>query len=198
MLLLVAGLFLRSFAATVGVNPGLNVENLLTVAIHLPPEKYHDGVSISSFYKRLLEQANVLPGVKATGLVSQLPVTPGENPSENPDNPVTAGDRPIPPLTQWPMANYRYASAGYFRAAGIPFKAGQTFTERIGETREVIISENLAQRLWPNQSALGHQLRPFGNPRLQTVVGVVGAVHADSLIQEASMKIGRASCRGRV
>ena len=189
VLLLAFGLFLRSFAALLGVNPGLDVENLLTVGVNLPPEKYHDDMSISSFYKRLLDQASVLPGVRATGLVSQVPITPGENNSENPDNPVTAGDRPIPPVTQWPMANYRYASAGYFQAAGIPFKAGRTFTERVGDTREVIISENLAQRLWPAQSAIGRPLKPFGNSRLQTVVGVVGAVHAGSLIQEPSTMV---------
>ena len=189
VLLLTAGLFLRSFAAILGVNPGLNVENLLTVDIKLPPEKYQNDVSVFSFYQRLLEQTKVLPGVKATGLVSQLPVTPGENNSENPDNPVTAGDRATPPITQWPMANYRYASAGYFQAAGIPLKTGRTFTERVGDTREVIISENLVQRLWPGQNAIGRPLKPFGNPRLQTVVGVVGAIHGASLIQEPSMTV---------
>jgi putative ABC transport system permease protein len=189
VLLLGAGLFLRSFATILGVNPGLNAENLLTVDIKLPPEKYQNDVSVSSFYQRLLEQTRVLPGAKATGLVSQLPVTPGENNSENPDNPVTAADRPTPPITQWPMANYRYASAGYFQAAGIPLKTGRTFTERVGDTREVIISENLAERLWPGQSAIGRPLKPFGDPRLQTVVGVVGAIHGASLTQEPSMTV---------
>jgi putative ABC transport system permease protein len=189
VLLLTASLLLRSFATILGVNPGLNVENLLTVDIKLPPEKYQNDASVSSFYHRLLEQMKALPGVKTTGLVSQLPVTPGENNSENPDNPVTAGDRPTPPITQWPMANYRYASAGYFQAAGISLKTGRTFTERVGDTREVIISENLAERLWPGQGAIGRPLKPFGNSRLQTVVGVVGAVHGASLTQEPSMTV---------
>jgi putative ABC transport system permease protein len=196
VLLLAAGLLLRSFAVILGVNPGLNVENLLSVGIDLPPEKYHDDASISSFYKRLLEQAKALPGVKATGVVSQLPVAPGEDNSENPDNPVTAGDRPIPPVTQWPMANYRYASARYFQSAGIPLKAGRTFTEHVGDTREVIISENLAQRLWHGQSAIGRPLKQFGNSRLQTVVGVVGAVHGTSLTQESSMTVYFPSSNG--
>ena len=189
VLLLTAGLFLRSFVAALDVDPGLNANNLLTVDIKPPPENYRSDVSVSSFYQRLLEQTKVLPGVKGTGVVSQLPVTPGENSSENPDNPVTAGDRPTPPITQWPMANYRYASAGYFQAAGIPLKTGRTFIERVGDTREVIISENLAQRLWPGQDAIGRPLKPFGNPRIQTVVGVVGAVHGASLTQEPSITV---------
>ena len=68
--------------------------------------------------------------------------------------------------------------------------------ERVGDTREVIISQNLAERLWPGQSAIGRPLKPFGNARLQTVVGVVGAIHSASLTQEPSMTVYFPSSNG--
>ncbi|MBO0723229.1 MAG: ABC transporter permease, partial [Blastocatellia bacterium] len=77
----------------------------------------------------------------------------------------------------------------YFQAVGIPFKDGRSFTERIGDTREVIISENLAERLWPGQNAVGRPLKIYGNRSLQTVVGVVGAVHGASLTQQPPMMV---------
>jgi predicted permease len=100
VLLLTAGLLIRSFAAILGVNPGMKVENLLTLRINLPPDRYQQGKDVASFYKRLCEQASSLPGVKAASLISDLPLT-----GENNHNPATAGDRPAPPVTQWQMTN---------------------------------------------------------------------------------------------
>jgi putative ABC transport system permease protein len=184
VLLLAAGLLLRNFVAILGVNPGLDVQNLLTVGISLPPEKYQADANIASFYQQLLAEANVLPGVKSTGVISVLPVTPDDN-----HNPVTAGDRALPPITEWSLTQYRYASSKYFQAVGIPFKHGRSFTESIGDTREVIISENLADHLWPGQDAVGRPLKIHGNRSLQTVVGVVGAVHGPSLAEKPPMMV---------
>jgi putative ABC transport system permease protein len=191
VLLLAAGLLLRNFVAILGVDPGLDVQNLLTVGISLPPEKYHTDANSASFYQQLLAEANVLPGVKAAGVVSVLPMTPDDN-----HNPVTAGDRAIPPMTQWPLTKYRYASSEYFQAVSIPFKQGHSFTDSIGDTREVIISENLAERLWPGQDAVGRPLKIYGNRGLQTVVGVVGDVHGDSLTQKPPMMVYFPSLNG--
>ena len=184
VLLLSAGLLLRSFVNILGVNPGLNIQHLLTVRIDLPPEKYRRDTDVSSFYSRLLDGIRVLPGVEGAGLVSDLPLA-----GENNNNPATAADRPMPPVTQWPMTNSRYASSEYFKTAGIPFRNGRSFVEREGDTREVVISENLAARLWPGQTAVGRPLQIYGNPRVQTVVGVVGAIHATSLMDDPTMMI---------
>ena len=184
VLLLSAGLLLRSFVTILGVDPGLNIQHLLAVRINLPPEKYHRDSDVSSFYSRLLDEVKGLPGVEGAGLVSDLPLT-----GENNTNPATAADRPIPPVTQWPMTNWRYASSEYFKTAGIAFKDGRLFTKREGDTREVVISDNLAARLWPGQSAVGRPLKIYGNRRLQTVVGVVGAIHATSLTDDPTMMI---------
>jgi putative ABC transport system permease protein len=179
VLLLAAGLLLRSFVMILGVNPGLNVQHLLTVRINLPPDKYQRYQDTASFYRRLEEQVRAMPSVQRAGLVSDLPVT-----TDNNNNPATAGDRPIPPITQWPMTSYRFASSGYFQAAGIPLKEGRIFEERDSETPEVVISDNLASRLWPGKSAVGRPLKEYGAPHLLKVVGVVGAVHSAALTED--------------
>ncbi|MFZ0595211.1 MAG: ABC transporter permease [Bryobacteraceae bacterium] len=179
VLLLAAGLLLRSFTMILDVNPGLNVQNLLTVRINLPPDRYQRYQDTASFYRRLEEQVRAMPSVQSAGLVSDLPVT-----TDNNNNPATAGDRPFPPMTEWPMANWRYASSGYFQAAGIPLKEGRIFEERDGETPEVVISENLAARLWPGESAVGRPLKEYMNPHLFKVIGVVGAVHTAALTED--------------
>lgn len=184
VLLLTAGLLMRSFAAILGVNPGMKVQNLLTVRINLPPDRYRQGKDIASFYKRLSEQVSSLPSVKAAGLISDLPLT-----GENNNNPATAGDRPAPPVTQWQMTNYRSASKAYFKAAGIQLKEGRTFDERDGDTTEVMISANLAERLWPGESAAGRPLRIYSYKRPMNVVGVVGATYAASLTQQPTMMV---------
>jgi predicted permease len=179
VLLLSAGLLLRSFFMILDVNPGLNVQHLLTVRINLPPDKYQRDQDTASFYRRLEEQVRAMPSVESAGLVSDLPVT-----TDNNNNPATAGDRPVPPITEWPLANYRFASTGYFQAAGIPLKEGRIFEERDGETPEVVISDNLASRLWPGQSAIGRPLKEYGPRHLFKVVGVVGAVHSAALTED--------------
>lgn len=104
-LLLVAGLLLRSFETVEGVDLGLSTQQLLTARINLPPEKYKQAASISSFYKRLISQAGALPGVVAAGVASELPLT-GQDDNEV----VAAGDRAAPPLGGWPLANEVVAS----------------------------------------------------------------------------------------
>lgn len=184
VLVLAAGLLIRSFVTILGINPGIKVENLLTLRINLPPDRYQQGKDINSFYQRLQEQVSSLPGVKAAGLISDLPLT-----GENNNNPATAGDRPAPPVTQWQMTNYRSASSTYFNAAGISLKEGRPFDQRDGDNTEVMISQNLAAQLWAGQSAVGRPLRIYSYKRLMTVVGVVGATYAASLTQQPTMMV---------
>ncbi len=183
VLLLSAGLLVRSFAAILRVNPGTDVQHVLTMRINLPPEKYQQDARIHSFYCELQNKASSIPGVRAAGLVSDLPLT-----GENNENPVSAGDRAAPPLTEWQLTNYRSASTAYFKAAGIPLQAGSVFKEHAGDITEVVISENVAARLWPHESAIGKPLRIFGS-NLFNVVGVVGSVHAASLEQSPTMMV---------
>jgi len=184
VLVLSAGLLVRSFASTLNVDPGLDVQHVLTVRINLPAEKYRQDPNIQSFYRQLEDKVSSMAGVRAAGTISDLPLT-----GENNNNPVSAGDRPAPPIAQWQITNYRSASSNYFKAAGIPLKAGKPFEERDGNQTEVMISDNLAARLWPGQNAAGRRLRIYGDKSLLKVVGVVGSVHAASLTQPPTVMV---------
>ncbi len=176
VLLLSAGLLLRSFVNIMGVNPGIDVAHVLTAQIDLPPASYPDHAHQLAFYDRLRQRIMDMPGVQSAGFVSDLPIT-----GEHDNNPTTAADRPAPPVATWPMTNYRSASFDYFQTAGIPLQAGRIFRKSDGDKREVVISQNLATRLWPGQNPIGHPLRLYGDAKPRIVIGVVGAVHAASL-----------------
>ncbi len=184
VLLLSAGLLVRSFVSILDVNPGLNVEHLLTVKIQLPPEKYRKAENIHAFYRALQGRVGALPDVVSAGVVSDLPLT-----GDNNGNPVIGADRAAPPFAQWPMTDCRRASQSYFYAAGIPLQRGRTFVERDGKIPEVVITENLAARLWPRENPLGRPLKVYGSDKPYTVVGVVGAVHAASLTEPPAMMV---------
>lgn len=184
VLLLAACLLLRSFVAVLDVNPGVSVRNLLTARINLPPNKYKTDSNIHSFCERVVKSVSYLPGVEGVGTVSTLPITPEDN-----NNPVIAGDRPAPPLSQWPIVHIHSASSGYFRAAGIPIKEGRAFEPRDGNRLEAVISDNLAARLWPRDSAVGRPLMFYPSKHTATVVAVVAAVRASSLTGEPGMSV---------
>ncbi len=184
LLLLSGGLLLRSLLATLAVDPAMNVDHVLTAQIDLPPDKYKNDGDIRSFYQRLDERVNAMPAVRDAGLISDIPLT-----GENNHNPATAGDRPSPPLSQWQMTNYRVASAHYFRAADVALKAGEVFSPGNASDTAVMISDNLAQALWPGQSAIGRPLRIYGNQHSMRVVGVVASVHASSLAQDPTLMV---------
>jgi putative ABC transport system permease protein len=183
VLLLSACLLLRSFATLLNVNPGVKVQNLSTARVALSPNQYKTDPAIHSFYKRLVQTVSTLPGVEAAGVVSTLPVTPEDN-----NDPVTAGDRAEPPLTEWPMVHIHIASSGYFRAAGIALDDGSVFEERNGQAAGILISKNLADQLWPRQSAVGRPLE-FYSKHKATIAGVVGAVRATSLTEAPGMDV---------
>ena len=184
VLLLSAGLLVRSFAAVMSVDPGLNVQNLLTARVNLSPEKYKKDQDVQLFYRRLQEQLASLPGIKSIGAVSDLPLTGQSN-----EDPAAAGDRALRPVVEWPMTNKRSASGSYFETAGIPMKAGHPFEPRDGNLPEAVISEKLAARLWPGESAIGRPLKLYGQNKQYRVTGVVGEVQAGPLTSQSAMMV---------
>jgi putative ABC transport system permease protein len=181
VLLIGAGLMMRSFMRLQHTNPGLNPENLLTLRVDLPGAKYDTPEKQRTFYKELLERVGALPGVEAAGAVSNLPlggVTWGRS--------LTVEGFPVLPVGQAPMINHCVITPNYFRAMGIPLSMGRDFTD--ADTRDslrvTIIDERLAREYWPNESPLGKRVRfgpPENNEPWHTVVGVVGAVKHESL-----------------
>ncbi len=178
-----AGLLIRSFARVAHIDPGFRPEGVLTLQVPISTMKYADGAKRWAFLNQALERLRALPGVTATGTVSNLPLS-GE---EEIDWLVVEGrPRPAKP-SEIPLADLRQASPGYLEAMGIRLLRGRTFNgnDRQGAARVAVVNETLARTYWPGADPIGKRIR-FGDfndkkPDWLTVVGVVDDVRNSSL-----------------
>ena len=181
MLLVGAGLLIRSFAKLQDVDPGFSAENVLTAQISLPASRYADAPARGAFWDRLLEQARALPGVTVAGLTSNVPF----NGSVSSGSYAIVGYTPGPTEAA-PHGRQEVVGGDYFAAMRIPLKEGRFFTEgdTAGAPPVVVIDEYLAERYFSNRSAIGQQIRRGGpqNPPF-TIVGVVGTINSIDLGQ---------------
>jgi predicted permease len=171
MLVIGAGLLVRSFVRLQNVPPGFTTDRVLTMQVAANGAKYREQKAVVQFYKEIEGRISRLPGVKVEGVVSVLPLTG------------TVGWGSIgvegyaPPPGQELQVDIRVASTDYFRAMEIPLRKGRYFSEH--DTADmpevVIIEEKFAQRFWPRGDAIGKHL--WFNPKKPiTIVGVVGVV----------------------
>jgi predicted permease len=173
VLLVGAGLMMKSFIRLIGADPGFNAENVLTMELALPYAKYREADQREAFYRQLLERVEALPGVESAGAVNHLPLG-GSNTSTS----FLVEGVPEPPPGQDFDGRWRVCSPHYFRALGMTLREGRAFTDqdRAGAQPVVIVNETLARKYWPNESAIGKRIRFTGdtarNPWMQ-VVGVV-------------------------
>ena len=172
MLLIGAGLLVRSFVRVQGVPPGFNPQGVLTMQVAANDPKYKDDKALANFYREIESRIAHLPGVRAEGVVSVLPLTGA----------VGWGGINVegytPPPGQELQVDLRTASTDYFRTMEIPLIKGRFFSEH--DTAEmptvVIIDEKFAQRFWPNSDPIGKHMW-FRDPKKPiTIVGVVGIV----------------------
>jgi predicted permease len=177
MLLIGAGLLVRSFARLQSVQPGFGATGVLTMQVAANDPKYKkDDKALANFYHEIESRIVHLPGVTAEGEVSVLPLTGS----------VGWGGINVegyaPPPGQELQVDLRTASADYFRAMQIPLRKGRFFSEHDTPDmpQAVIIDEKFAQRFWPNDDPIGKHL--WFDPQKQfTIVGVVGVVKQDGL-----------------
>jgi putative ABC transport system permease protein len=181
VLLVSAGLLIRSFQLLRQVEPGFNPENALTMRMVLPFPKYAKKEARSSFYDEVLRQVKETPGVEAAGMITFMPLSfNGMNFSFSVDG------RAAPSDMNLPFALFRVVSPDYFRAMGIPLLRGRYFeTQDSQDTTPVtLINRRLAEQYWPGEDAIGKRLKvgPADSPNSWlTVVGVVGDVRQTGL-----------------
>lgn len=171
VLLVSAGLMVRSFTQILDADPGFRSENILTLEVALPAAEYSGGDAIGGFHDELLEQIRTLPGVRAAGLVSNLPMSR----SGWGTGYAVEGIDAIDADARW-SADWRPSSPGYLEALRIPLRHGRAFSDADAAdgTRVAIVNETLARRHWPDTDPLGHRL-VIGDDAWE-IVGVVGDV----------------------
>ena len=188
ILLVGAGLMVRSFAKLGQVASGINPDHLLTVEVPLPRAKYPESVQQTAFFQQLVARVGALPGVSSVAAASRVPLRGGWGRS------LTVEGFPVLSVGQAPMINHSVVTPNYFHTMGIPLREGRDFNgaDMDGATRVTIVDERLARQYWPGASALGHRIR-FGPPESNepwfTVIGVVGAVRHERLDRETRQSI---------
>jgi putative ABC transport system permease protein len=172
VLLIGAGLMLRSFARLVNVSPGFNPDNLLSMNLALSGSRYGGAEQVTSFYQRALERLSSLPGVQSAAATSGLPMT-GAFGSRY----FGIEGRPPQPAGQGFNANVNLTTPGYFQTMNIPLIQGRDFDQRdvMKAPEVVIINQDMVRRYWPDEDPIGKRLA-VGNGPWRTVVGVVGDV----------------------
>ncbi len=175
VLLIGAGLMMRSFVNLLRTNPGFRPDHVLTASLSLPEANYKDKTAVSHFYERLLDELRTTPGLIAAGAGSDLPWTGWD---ENDGGFLIQGET-HPPNEDF-HARYHEASPGYFRALGITLVRGRAFEERDqADTRPVLIINEAMARYWKHGDALGGKVAFDDQPKAKdwfTVVGVVADI----------------------
>jgi putative ABC transport system permease protein len=181
-----AGLLLRSFWNLMQVDAGFARDHLTTFRIALPQSQYPDPARRVSFYRELIDKIQAVPGVQAAAAMSGLP----------PNRPVNANDTDfigVPKPPAGPIHNvdyYQQVTLGYLGTMGIPVVEGRGFTETdtVGGA-VVLVNESLARRFYPNQSPLGRSVRPSTSSPSMTIVGVVKDVKQRGVGEETGTEL---------
>lgn len=180
VLLVGAGLMLRSFARMVDTDLGFQPANVLSLRIVLPRTSYPDQARTLDFTKRLLEHFSALPGVQMVGAGSILPMNEG-----TPGTAFVIDGRPTPPGQLPPLIRYNFTAPGYVETLGLTLQKGRTFDQRdfADGSRDVLVNQAVANAFWPGLDPIGKRLRPSGgNPDSWfTIVGVVANERRDGL-----------------
>jgi putative ABC transport system permease protein len=188
MLLVGAGLMIRSFQQLLEVRPGFEPQHLLSMRLSPPAKSYPDGTPLNAFYQQILDRVKAIPGVQAAGAVSELPLSNSYSSGSTFVEQTSAADLPrSAPLNNLPYieADYRTAAPGYFETMQIPLVRGRFLSD--ADTSDslfvTVVDRDFANRFWPNEDPVGKRISistvPNSNPpqpQWCTVVGVVGHV----------------------
>ncbi|HMG32731.1 MAG TPA: ABC transporter permease [Blastocatellia bacterium] len=190
VLLIGAGLMIRSVLRLHLVDRGVNTNNVLTMQVFLPKAKYPGGHQVAGFYQQVLQRIQTLPGVESASTINYPPLG-----LISPTVPFVIEGRTPPAPESAPVAHYAVISPDYFNAVGIPLLAGRRFTEQDADEARgvVVISASMARRYWPDEDPVGKRIRPQfpqmraywvpeSNNLSLEIVGVVGDVKQDGML----------------
>jgi putative ABC transport system permease protein len=187
VLLVGAGLLIKSFWRLQQIDPGFNPDNALTLMVSLPRAKYPEDAQRAAFFRQLLEKIGALPGVQAAGATNSLPMG-GDMVLAF----VVQGRAPLPPGAGQ-STNFYGVNADYFRAMGIRLLRGRLLNER--DTRDsphvAVINETMARKIFPDEDPIGKRITFDGggdNPDWYEIVGVVSDVKQYGLDQATPMQ----------
>ncbi|HEX7696526.1 MAG TPA: ABC transporter permease [Candidatus Acidoferrum sp.] len=187
VLLIGSGLLIRSFAKLLETNPGFRPDHVLTLNIPIPSERYTQATKVRQFYERLLDRAGNIPGVRAVGLTSDLPLNGcGTIAIQIEGGRNAGGETPQAICQTWQVGNF-------FQTLGIPLRRGRSFTleDRIDAQPVAIVSETAGRQFWPGQDPIGKRIRWGVYTPWQTVVGIVGDVNDGPLGQPVQLHVYR-------
>lgn len=185
VLLMGGGLMLKSFMRLTGADPGFNPEGVMTVSVGLPQVKYNEPVKIRNFITQALENLKGIPGVEAAGSTTPL--------LGSWQTGFLIFGKPVPEIGQFPSTDISRVSPEYFRAMGVRLLKGRVFTEQDNENSlsVCIVDETMARTYWPDEDAIGKQMKlggPQSNAPWMTVVGVVAHVKNYGVDQDSRVE----------
>ncbi len=184
VLLVGAGLLVRSFVRLMQVDLGFSPERVVALQVFVYGDKYPSNRERFQFFEEALQRLSALPGVEAAGAASYLPFVEAQIEMKTR---LAVEGWPAPQAGEEPLANVTIATPGYFRTMGIPLLRGRLFEEldNLDSARVVLINETLARRYWPNQDPTGRRITlSYGGPGAREIVGVVGDVRQRGLLGE--------------
>lgn len=182
VLVISAGLLIRSFAELVRVDPGFRTESIITARLTPPENRNQDNATRRAFYAEILERLGALPGVQRVDAVNRLPLWGGFR-----GNAFETEDEPYSPGTAAPLFDDRRITPGYPQTMGMTLLRGRALTDadREGAPRVALINETMARTFWPGADPVGKRFKEIWLDEWTTVVGVVSDVRSYGLAGDA-------------
>jgi putative ABC transport system permease protein len=183
VLLVGAGLLVRSFVGLLNVNPGFDPARTVTMRVGLPDSRYGEPAQRVQFFQRLFDRVDALPGVQASGATSFLPLA-----GLGAATAFEVIGKPRAPRGEEPVVDVRVIANDYLKAMGVPLLRGRLFDEQnpTDNRNRVVINEMMAKKYWPGEDPIGKRIRiSWNDPREDEIIGVVGDIRNAALETEA-------------
>jgi len=181
VLLIGAGLLIRSFQRLEGVNPGFDSHGVLTAGVAVAEKRFPQPADEVQFFDQVLQRVRSLPSVVSAGVVDDIPLN-----GDGSHQPIAIEGRPVVAMSEQPEVDVRLISPGYMSAMRIPVLRGRDLDDSdvAGRPGAVLISESMARQFWPGEDPIGKHLTLTFFPDIsREVVGIVGDVKLDGLDQ---------------